>query len=227
VFTRMDHASSKTIVPCATSAEVEANLRCSERTAARLRGIEAGETVNGPSGGFLMLRRWVDDLASTHIEIRVFVHGGSARGISMGIGETCQLNEADEPACVACLGLLKRAVKTFAQRCVAATEYRDCVLDVAVPVAVLDATLAVVQSQPQPTTQPITQDPAVAALLASLWLIECNSPVYAAATSGLFDLSIAAHRAILCGEKMDAAVVVYPVLLAEFEWRTWMVELSQ
>ena len=43
VFARMDHASSKTITACTTSAEVEANLRCSERTAARLRGIEAGK----------------------------------------------------------------------------------------------------------------------------------------------------------------------------------------
>ena len=93
----------------------------------------------------------------------------------------------------------------FAKRCVVATEYQDCVLDVAVPVAALDA----------------AQDSS--ALLASLWLIECNTPVYMAATSGRFDLSNEAHRTILCGERPQE--IEYPVLLAEFEWRTSMVEL--
>lgn len=40
---------------------------------------------------------------------------------------------------VACLALLKRAIKAFALRCVAATESSDCVLDVAVPIGALDA----------------------------------------------------------------------------------------
>ena len=205
VFARMDHASSKTITACTTSAEVEANLRCSERTAARLRGIEAGKAVDGPANGFVMLRRWVEDLATTHVEMRVFVHGGEARGLSMTVGEHCKLHDSDEQSCVACLRLLKRAVRTFAKRCVVATEYQDCVLDVAVPVAALDA----------------AQDSS--ALLASLWLIECNTPVYMAATSGRFDLSNEAHRTILCGERPQE--IDYPVLLAEFEWRTSMVEL--
>ena len=60
-----------------------------------------------------------------------------------------------------------------------------------------------------------------------VWLIEVNTPVYLLATSGRFDLSSEAHREILCGELRPPEAITYPVLLAEFEWRTWMVELSQ
>ena len=48
----------------------------------------------------------------------------------------------------------------------------------------------------------------------------------ARSTSGCFDLSNEADREILCGDAVDAEVVL-PVLLAEFEWRTWRIELRQ
>lgn len=230
VFARMDHASSKTILACTCAAEVEANLRCSERTAARLRRIEHSKAVDGPARGMVMLRRWVDDLSTTHIEMRVFVHGGVARGVSMGVAETCRLADADERSCVACLALLKRAIKTFALRCVAATEYLDCVLDVAVPISALDAAFEAALALMIPGCHEERERAAVAAaslLTDRLWLIEVNTPVYLLATSGRFDLSSEAHREVLCGGLRPPEAITYPVLLAEFEWRTWMVELSQ
>merc|ERR1712224_1159953 len=210
------------------AAEVESNLRCSERTAARLRGIEQGKAVDGSACGMVMLRRWVDDLDTTHIEMRTVVHGGMARGVSMGVAETCRLADADERSCVACLALLKQAIKAFALRCVSATEYSDCVLDVAVPISALDAAFEAALALMVPGGQEEAAAAAAAAtrLTDSLWLIEVNTPVYLLATSGRFDLSSDAHREILCGELRPPETITYPVLLAEFEWRTWMVELS-
>ena len=218
-FVRMDHASSKTVVPCSSYDAVEANLRCSERTAARLRGIEAGAAADGPAEGYVMLRRWVDDLQQTHLEARVFVHAGVARGVSLTVRQHSRLGEAEERACIACLASLKRALRAFAKRVILATEYRDCVLDVAVPIAALDAAL-------HAANRPSGMPSAEAELLAGLWLVECNTPVYLLATSGCFDLSNEADREILCGDAVDAEVVL-PVLLAEFEWRTWRIELRQ
>ena len=130
-----------------------------------------------------------------------------------------RLGDAEERACIACLASLKRALRAFAKRVILATEYRDCVLDVAVPIAALDAAL-------NAANRPSGKPSAEAALLAGLWLVECNTPVYLLATSGCFDLSNEADREILCGDAVDAEVVL-PVLLAEFEWRTWRIELRQ
>ena len=131
----------------------------------------------------------------------------------MGVPESSSLSSADESSCTACLGLLRTAIGKLAERCVAATEYEDCVLDLAVPIAALDAAL-----------QPQSVEGAASTLLASLFVIEVNTPVYLLATSGRFDLSNAGHVDILCGEQMSD-LVRYPVLLAEFAWRTGMIEL--
>ena len=109
VFVRMEHASSKNVYPCHSGAECAANLRSSQRTAARLAGIAASRAVDGPPTGYVMLRecvtpvvrpcspahepsslplgcpfRWVSNIEE-HMEFRCFVHRTLPRGITLTI----------------------------------------------------------------------------------------------------------------------------------------------
>ena len=207
VFPRMGHASAKGVVrACTSAAEVEAKLRSSERTAARLRSIEAGTCVDGPPSGWLVLRAFVDGIES-HVEMRCFVHGGAARGVTLGVPEESALSDADETLRVECLRRLRVALRRLLHRVVAATEYADCCVDVALPLAALDR-LALGASHEEEAV-------AAAALLCSLWVVEVNTPVYLLATSGRFCLDSVAHRHVLFGEISDE--LVYPAVIAEFQ----------
>ena len=102
----------------------------------------------------------------------------------------------------------------------AATEYADCCVDVALPLAALDR-LALGASHEEEAV-------AAAALLCSLWVVEVNTPVYLLATSGRFCLdSVAQHHVLFWRDQRRARLPRR--VIAEFQscrrgtqaWSSW------
>lgn len=203
-FVRMDMASAKIVLPCCTFAEVERNLRSSERTLVSLREIEAGRC-----GGRLMLREFVDDMRD-HLEMRCFIHQGRARGVHIELPE--QFASINQEFLVNQLRVLRGAMNTIAYELVAATEYQDFVADVALKWVDLMAV--------RPCER---MEVAATSLRKNLWLVEINTPVYLLATSGYFSLNLESHQEVLVGPVLD--LFEYPFIIASISGKQSKIEL--